>query len=187
MNRIVQRNGAAPPWVEVQGGEYQEPLMYCTYFFLELDTAIRTFREILQQAWVRRAVRLLTISTPPALLHTISLQDLKSLRDREWVQKEQKYHEAAIEEVNSLVRKYNGLAPYSVRRPYYVLSVEMERLYDACAQTIFQELADRARNTKLPISTPTQHTTVVGTPGAWRIRDLFRAWLNLLITRLRIR
>ncbi|OBZ70344.1 hypothetical protein A0H81_09765 [Grifola frondosa] len=53
MNRIVQQQGAAPPWVEIQG---------------ELETAITSFREIVKQSWTRRAIRMLTASQPAALL-----------------------------------------------------------------------------------------------------------------------
>lgn len=202
MNRIVQRNGAAPPWVEVQGGEYHNRSLHMAIIqpiITELDTAIQTFREILQQSWVRRAVRLLTMSNPPALLHTISLQDIKSLRDPAWVERERKYHETAIEEVNSLVRKYNGLAPYSVRRPYYDRSVEIDRLYDGCAEDISRELADRARGAKLLLNSgarPGLQTKTLssghdggilgGLSGAWCIRDLLRVWLDRLVTKLRL-
>ncbi|KAG5644082.1 hypothetical protein DXG03_009172 [Asterophora parasitica] len=129
MNRIVQRNGAAPPWVEVQG---------------ELDTAVTTFREMHRQAWIRRVVRVITTTTPPALLHTFTLGDMRAFRDLEWEQRERSYHEVALEQLNALVRKYNGLAPYAVRRPYYTLSVEMEKLFDGCADEILRQLSERA-------------------------------------------
>src|ERR1700761_5152419 len=103
INRIVQRQRAAPPWVEVQG---------------ELESAVTAFRATLRQSWVRRAVRMLTLTrsqlTPP------STADVRALRDGEWETRERAYHDSALAEVNSLVRKYNGLAPYAVRRAYYV-------------------------------------------------------------------
>ncbi|KAF8345619.1 hypothetical protein F5887DRAFT_1282543 [Amanita rubescens] len=125
MNRIVQRNGAAPPWVEVQ---------------VELESSIRTFRQILRQSWIRRAVRLLRSSTPAELRDTITLSQVEGLRDEEWFCRERSYHQAALEEVNSLVRKYNALAPYAVRRPYYMLEVEVGRLFEECADEIFSEV-----------------------------------------------
>ncbi|KAF9463071.1 hypothetical protein BDZ94DRAFT_1259997 [Collybia nuda] len=185
MNRIVQRNGAAPPWVEVQG---------------ELDTAIQTFRQILEQSWVRRAIRLFTTSNPPALLHTITLNNIKSLRDPAWEERERKYHDTAIEELNSLVRKYNALAPYSIRRPYYVRSVEIGRLYDGCAEDISRELADRAQDVRMSMKNDlnsTPHTggspsgrsggTLGSTGDVWRLRDLLRHWLKRLVIKLRLR
>ncbi|KAF9000238.1 hypothetical protein BDQ17DRAFT_1176579, partial [Cyathus striatus] len=128
MNRIVQRNGAAPPWVEVQG---------------ELETAIQSFREILRQSWIRRAIRILSMSHVGAPLDKIGLSEIKALRDPEWEKREESYHDTAIEEVNSLVRKYNGMAPYAVRRPYYMRTVEVESVYERCAEDIKQALIER--------------------------------------------
>ncbi|KAI9434410.1 hypothetical protein F5148DRAFT_83597 [Russula earlei] len=94
MNRIVQRHGAAPPWVEVQG---------------ELEAAMASFRAVLKQTWVCRAVGMLTLSGRS--LHGMSLADARALRDREWEARERAYHESALRELNLLVRKYNALAP----------------------------------------------------------------------------
>ncbi|KAH9981831.1 hypothetical protein BJV74DRAFT_879129 [Russula compacta] len=129
MNRIVQRQGAAPPWVEIQG---------------ELDAALATFRAVLKQSWVRRAVRMLTLSPRP--LYELSLADVRALRDGEWEARERAYHESALVEVNALVRKYNALAPYAVRRPYYVLDVELGRAYEESGEDILGELGGRLRN-----------------------------------------
>ncbi len=105
------------------------------------------FRELLRQSWVRRALRLLTTENPAELLHKISLDEIKRLRDPEWVKKEQSYHETAISELNSLARKYNGLAPYSVRRPYYYTrESEIDRMYETCAEDIMRELQERLRD-----------------------------------------
>ncbi|KAF8076826.1 hypothetical protein FPV67DRAFT_1618780 [Lyophyllum atratum] len=178
MNRIVQRNGAAPPWVEVQG---------------ELDSAVATFREMLREAWVRRAVRMLTLSTPPALYHTFTLPYIRAFRDQEWEQRERSYHLFALEKLNALVRKYNGLAPYAVRRPYYIHDVEMEKLFEDAAEDIFHQLAERAQATgsKAEISTSSNTASSSGMgSGArtlsqtWRLRDLFRAWWKALFARL---
>ncbi|KIM36074.1 hypothetical protein M413DRAFT_78715 [Hebeloma cylindrosporum] len=130
MNRIVQRNGAAPPWVEVQ---------------VELETAVNTFREILRQAWIRRAVRGLAMENPPSILSKFTLKTIKAHRDPDWVNKEKSYHETAVAELNSLVRKYNAMAPYAVRRPYYIREVEIERVYEAAAPDIMQMVAQRAQ------------------------------------------
>ncbi|TFK43936.1 hypothetical protein BDQ12DRAFT_623193 [Crucibulum laeve] len=128
MNRIVQRNGAAPPWVEVQG---------------ELDTAITSFREILYQSWVRRAVRLLTTEFRPDQLQKLTKEDIRVVRDPNWLQRESSYHETFISQVNSLVRKYNALAPYSVRRPYYLRTAEVDKMYEVCVEDIVSALAKR--------------------------------------------
>ncbi|TFY53963.1 hypothetical protein EVJ58_g9146 [Rhodofomes roseus] len=131
MNRIVQRQGAAPPWVEVQG---------------EVDSAIASFRELIKQSWTRRAIRLLTISQPAAQLPQLTPAEVSVLRDAEWEARERAFHDHALEEVNSLVRKYNGLAPYVVRRAYYMRGTELEKAYRDSAEDILQGLADRVAN-----------------------------------------
>jgi hypothetical protein len=126
MNRIVQRQGAAPQWVEVQG---------------ELEAAVNAFRAVLRQSWVRRAVRMITLSQRPP--RELSLADVRALRDGEWERRERAYHESALAEVNALVRKYNALAPYAVRRAYYVRDVELGRAYEESGEEILRELGGR--------------------------------------------
>ena len=197
MNRIVQRNGAAPPWVEIQGGELKIKDATCSVVDLlvtELDSAITSFREILRQSWIRQAIRNLTTNNPPDLLRTFTLEDIKVLRDPRWEQREQSYHEVALKEVNSLVRKYNGVAPYAVRRPFYVRDVEMERVYESCVEDIWRELAERAQETSLPRNstlgetTKNASSTAVGeVEEAWGIGDHFRKWVDGFVSRLRAR
>lgn len=165
--------------------------------YLELDTAVRTFRELLRQSWVRRALRVLTTDNPAELLHKISLDQVKRLRDPEWVQKEQRYHETAISELNSLIRKYNGLAPYSVRRShYYARENEIERMYESCAEDIMRELQERLRDpglignkgtTRGPVGSAHAGSAKLGDsipsdqdppPPSWRFWDLIREWFN---------
>lgn len=131
MNRIVQKNGAAPPWVEVQQ---------------EVESAINSFRGILRQAWTRHALRSLTLgfhSYPGA--HQRTLVELQALRDDNWEKRELNYHTAAIAEINALVRKYNTVAPYAVRRPLYTREAELERAYKESGEDILQGLEERKK------------------------------------------
>ncbi|KAI0072995.1 hypothetical protein K474DRAFT_1604113 [Panus rudis PR-1116 ss-1] len=181
MNRIVQRNGAAPPWVEIQG---------------ELETAISSFRDVLKQSWMRRAIRMLTATHPPSLLPTLTLSQITSLRDAEWEARERSYYDTAVEELNSLVRKYNGLAPYAVRRPYYSRAVEVERVYRDSAADILEALKERARNP--PSSNLSgkpgydgegksgDSGTSAGDERAFpRLRDMLREWMAGLTSSFR--
>ncbi|KIJ57178.1 hypothetical protein M422DRAFT_198592 [Sphaerobolus stellatus SS14] len=127
MNRIIQRQGAAPPWVEYQG---------------ELETAISTFRATLRSTWKRRAVRTLVTSNPQEFLSRLKLEDIPE-RDLEWEKREEGYHKEAVEDVNRLVRKYNGAAPYAVRRTYMSLDAELEKAYKECSQEILEEVKAR--------------------------------------------
>ena len=63
-----------------------------------------------------------------------------NMRDPEWEERERSYHETAIDEVNSLVRKHNAMAPYIARRALYVRNVELERMYKESAKEIHQKL-----------------------------------------------
>ncbi|KAF9238797.1 hypothetical protein BU15DRAFT_47243 [Melanogaster broomeanus] len=170
MNRIVQRNGAAPPWVEVQ---------------IELEAAVNSFREAVRQSWTRRAIRTLTVSQPAALLPSLSLSMITSLRDREWEERERSYHDAAIAELNSLVRKYNAVAPYAVRRPYYARDSELAEVYRDCGEEILRGIAKRSQ--ELPgHPVPRFNTKLfrgdegVGGGIPLRLRDLIIQWLQRL-------
>ncbi|KAL5527868.1 hypothetical protein ACEPAG_6669 [Sanghuangporus baumii] len=132
MNRIVQRNQAAPPWVELQG---------------ELESAIQTFRTILRQAWTKRAVLALTsdASRSPSSLLSLTLTSAQQLRDPAWAAREASYHASALGEVNELVRRYNGVAPYSVRKPYFEREKELERCYVESAGDVVEGVRERVR------------------------------------------
>ncbi len=86
---------------------------------------------------------MLTISQPPALLPRLTTAEVSVLRDSEWETRERAYHDTAIDEINSLVRKYNGMAPYSVRRPYYMRVAELEKAYRDSGEDILHGLAKR--------------------------------------------
>ncbi|KAL5487562.1 hypothetical protein ACEPAI_5670 [Sanghuangporus weigelae] len=135
MNRIVQRNQAAPPWVELQG---------------EMESAIQTFRAILRQAWTKRAVVALTsdLSRPASSLLSLTLSDAQQLRDPAWAAREASYHASALGEVNELVRRYNGVAPYSVRKPYFEREKELERCYVESAGDVVEGVRERVRKGK---------------------------------------
>ncbi|KAI0775873.1 hypothetical protein BD413DRAFT_610594 [Trametes elegans] len=168
MNRIVQRQGAAPPWVEIQG---------------ELETAVTSFREMVKQSWTRRALRTITATHPAALLPRLMLEEVVAMRDPEWEARERGYHDTALEELNSLVRKYNGLAPYAVRRPYYMLSAELERVYRESAEDILRGLAERAQgvSARRPgyVATDEEDSGGAGVAagpdwGGVKLRDMFK-------------
>ncbi|KAI0045118.1 hypothetical protein FA95DRAFT_1589912 [Auriscalpium vulgare] len=174
MNRIVQRQGAAPPWVETQG---------------ELETAVNAFREVVRQSWTRRALRMLTLEQPAALLPALTLADVTNLRDTEWEARERAYHDSALAEINSLVRKYNALAPYAVRRPYYALAAELEKAYSESGTDILagvdERLSDSESSRRGGVDVDDERyarrvpSTQIG--DLPRIRDVVRSWLRRLL------
>jgi len=137
------------PWVELQYNGESPWVPIDTV--VELDQAISSFRSSVRASWFRRAVRVLTVTkTGAALLPRLSIlsaSDLSKLYDREWEQKERGFHEAAIEGINALVRKYNGIAPYAVRRPYHSVKGELELCYEKSGEALLDQLKQREQHT----------------------------------------
>ncbi|KAJ6602483.1 hypothetical protein DFH09DRAFT_1124958 [Mycena vulgaris] len=162
MNRIIRRNGAAPPWVQLQA---------------DLDMSLHTFRHILQDAWTRHAVRALTLH---GSTFNISTAAAEAFRDPTWAARHASYHAVALAEVNERVRAYNALAPYAVRRPLYVLEDELRRVYQDAGAEIAEGVAERARVARPSV----EHKGGAG--GAdwadWAewMRDLLRRVMRLL-------
>lgn len=162
-----------------------------TDFCLELKSAVGSFREVLRQSWTRRAIRMLTLSHPAVLWPRLTMSDVLAHRDAEWENRERAYHDTALEELNSLVRKYNGLAPYAVRRPYYMLNVELEKAYQDCAEDILRGIAERANGQSVKLSTgpetEAEERLRIATDGGelapLRVRDILRQWLASLVGR----
>lgn len=152
---------------------------------VEMDSSIASFRQVLRQAWSRRVVLVLTTAIPPPSPDRLTVDYIMSLRDPEWEEKERSYHETALEEVNSLVRKHNAMAPYIARRALYMRSVELERMYKESAKEIHQKLVaklngndgemtlDSARNDEGDDFTNTRGTSPPSL-GIWAmIKELF--------------
>ncbi|KAJ6617924.1 hypothetical protein B0H10DRAFT_2218092 [Mycena sp. CBHHK59/15] len=167
MNRIVQRNGAAPPWVQLQA---------------ELDTAVHTFRHLLLDGWTRHAVRALTVDGPPRAVH--------AFRDPAWAQRERAFHATALAEVNGLVRRYNALAPHAVRRTPYALDAELAGVYERAAEGIGRALAERAvarAREKEVVRAKDDGLAHRGAVRVWRLRDVILSLLRRLARLVRIR
>jgi hypothetical protein len=109
----------------------------------ELQSSISTFRRTLQDAWVRRAVRM--IGSGEHGTRELSERALNGFRDREWEGRERSFHELSIKELNNLIRKYNNAAPYAVRKAYLELSSELEQMYAGSGGEIIAELEARRK------------------------------------------
>lgn len=149
-------------------------------YSVELEASVNAFREALRQSWTRRAIRTLTQSTPS--LVPLSSSTVTS-RDWEWEARERSYHDAAITELNSLVRKHNAMAPYAVRRAYYSRDTELARVYRDCGEEILRELDERSRTppgfgTKRSIDANPQEVDTL-----LRLWHLFLQWMRALSRR----
>lgn len=103
MNRIVKRNGAAPPWVEIQQGSYHLTLQLLTSVvaypkldILEMDKAVLTFRSSLQDSWTRRVIRTLTFDRAPSSIPRLLPSTVERMRDSEWEAREAKYIDLSL-------------------------------------------------------------------------------------------
>lgn len=119
---------------------------------------------------------------PVTMLPSLSLGSVTSLRDREWEGRERSYHDTAVAELNSLVRKYNALAPYSVRRPYYSREAELAKAYQDCGDDILRGISERrreihGRSGASPLSEVESSVHAdASTAYLLRLRDIIRRW-----------
>ncbi|GBB92154.1 hypothetical protein RclHR1_19710003 [Rhizophagus clarus] len=99
LNRIVQRQGSAPAWIE-----YKK----------DVDSEIYLFRQRIRESWLRYA--------------NANKIDPHN-RNISWENDQTSYYEKTIKKLNSRLRSYNTIAPYTVRRSYLSLELEFERMY----------------------------------------------------------
>ncbi|CAO1618850.1 unnamed protein product [Parajaminaea phylloscopi] len=142
MNRMIKKQGASPPWVELNG-------IYHSH--------LGNFRSTLVDGLSRRAVRVLTQSG--SLLSTggpgtgsaggteqqrraywVSLA--QNYKDAAWEAEQRSYHEACIKDLNDTLRKYNHLAPPSARKSPVHRETELERCYKDSVETIADGLEE---------------------------------------------
>lgn len=136
---------------------------------------------------------MVTLSRPAALLPKLSVADVTSWRDAEWEARERSYHDTALAEINSMVRKYNGMAPSAVRRVAYTLEAELERAYRESGEDILQGIAERVNAGSAQMrNTPSASEDNIRIGGShadedqWapvRIRDVIRQWAAPLMRR----
>jgi hypothetical protein len=96
-------------------------------------------------------------------------------RDPQWEKTENAYHTLAINELNTLTRSYNLMAPKIAQKPYYTLSRELARCFADVASTLADEIAQRARapTVKMEIIGHREGGVIVkfGTGHIARVRD----------------
>ena len=139
LNRILQRQGAAPPWVQAQ---------------VDLTSAFAQFRQSIRTEWLRHVTR--QISTAPGNLNShISAAETYVQREMasnftvreykvDWETREKAYHSLAVNDLNAKVRSYNMIAPYSARKAYTNLQTELEQCYKDVASQIVDAVRARA-------------------------------------------
>ncbi|EST08886.1 DnaJ, subfamily C [Kalmanozyma brasiliensis GHG001] len=146
MNRIVKRQGAAPPWVELN---------------MELETELAGWRGRFDEGWVRRASRMIITSSlrdgleplpltshsaeaiPPARTtgEARLVEVATRYRDAEWETRERSYHAHEVKRLNDLVRRHNHLAPFTARKGLMVLDVELAAMYKRTLPKLVYEVS----------------------------------------------
>ncbi|OXG35208.1 aarF domain-containing kinase [Cryptococcus neoformans] len=127
MNRIIKRQGALPPWIELQN---------------LLDSNLRSFRATLLTTYKTQLVRNV-ISTnalhPLPPLHTIPD------RDEAWEAREFKFHQENVKQINDLVRRMNAQAPSPARRHLITLEGELNKIRgNVLKNEVWEEIKRRA-------------------------------------------
>ncbi|WVQ94276.1 hypothetical protein IAU59_001355 [Kwoniella sp. CBS 9459] len=134
MNRIVKRQGALPPWIELQHS---------------LDATMSAFRSTLLTTYTTHLVRNVISSnalSPLPPLHSIPSQD------DAWEARELKFHQENVKQINDLVRRMNAQAPSPARRNLITLESELSRLRgDVLKNEVWNEIKRRAEEAaKIP-------------------------------------
>lgn len=135
MNRMIKRQNASPPWVELNNTFYSH---------------LHSFRSKLVDSFTRRAVRSLTrsgallSSSGPGTGSQGTEADrrsyftslAKSYRDSEWESSERGYHEETIKDINATLRRHNNICPPTARRTMVERGIELNRCYEDSVETI---------------------------------------------------
>jgi len=159
LNRILQRQGAAPPWVQAQ---------------IDLNAALKHFRESIRTEWLRHVTRHIS-AAPGSLASHIAAAESYVQRDiavnytlteyrNDWESRESKYHSLAVEDLNQKTRSYNTIAPYSARKAYTTLEKELDDCYKDVAPQIVDSI--RNRTTSSPPNIRTGAGVASGALGA---------------------
>ena len=138
-----------PPWIEKQQ---------------DLIRARDIFRTRLMVEWKRFVARAIaseggTIDQQVAKAERYALAekaiqegnerpDLQPFRDKTWENTEKSYHKLAVENLNSLTRSYNIIAPELAKKPYYSLERELKLCFAEVAPLVAEEIINRGKSLK---------------------------------------
>jgi len=86
-----------------------------------------------------------------AVASPVSRPTVPPFRDETWLATERSYHNLAIENLNSLTRSYNLMAPNLAKKPYFSLARELRSCFADVAPQIADEIRERARAPKLKV------------------------------------
>ncbi|KAJ9618671.1 hypothetical protein H2203_008875 [Taxawa tesnikishii (nom. ined.)] len=74
-------------------------------------------------------------------------------RDPQWLETERSYHNLAIENLNTITRSYNLMAPNLAKKPYFSLERELRACYADVAPLVADEIRERANAPRVRVET----------------------------------
>jgi hypothetical protein len=84
------------------------------------------------------------VESPPEKEEKNTLPTLAPFRDPAWEQLERSYHKTAIDNLNSLNRSYNLMAPAIAQKPYFNLDRELKACFADVAPQVADAIKERA-------------------------------------------
>ncbi|PKS12606.1 hypothetical protein jhhlp_000814 [Lomentospora prolificans] len=149
MNKMIKRQALVPPWIDKQQ---------------ELVKAVSNFRGRLRNDWKRHAARTIAsrggsledqVRAAEAYARAEAARNSTGqaagstgtgsvFRDRTWEATEMSYLKLAVENLNSLTRSYNLMAPELAKKPYFSLERELAACYADVAPLVAEEIRRRA-------------------------------------------
>ena len=162
-NRIIKKQGALPPWIELQHS---------------LDNAHNAFRQTLLTTYTTHIVRAL-VSTRS--LHPLPPLETIPIRDEAWEAREHKFHAENIRQINDLVRRMNSLAPAPARRHLVTLEGELTRVRgDMLRMEVWEGIKQRAKEAPLPPSQPPRSIPIPFEHSLQRLKSVASRSLSTL-------
>ncbi|BEJ15195.1 hypothetical protein CspHIS471_0409620 [Cutaneotrichosporon sp. HIS471] len=131
INRIIKRQGALPPWIELQNN---------------LNASQAAFRSLLLESYTKHMVRSILASNPIDLLPTY--EQIPG-RDEAFEARHEKFHIENVRQLNDTLGKMNAQAPMPSRRGLILLEAELDRVRgDVLRQNVWNELEKRVQEIK---------------------------------------
>lgn len=168
VNRMVKRQGGAPPWVELN---------------MELAQATFALQQRIQRAFIIRALARLSEderrhSMAPVRVRWSAISENSSkdvadytfeaasarelatvawaleFRDAAWVLSQRAYHEESLHQLNQIVRRYNHIAPPSARKLHYTRDNFVRVALDGARPFLVDAISARLRGLRVSAAAP---------------------------------
>lgn len=157
LNRMVQRQGAAPPWVELNKEMTAEEqalrqrilTSWITRALYRLESANDWRRmEPIRVAWAPSAqgsdIPQYTLGATTDAQQRLA-EWAAAFRDGTWVKEQSAYHTEAVHQLNQIIRRYNHIAPSTARRLLYTKTQFLQDTLDRAYPLLLEAASARLR------------------------------------------